>query len=1367
MPLLARLERALERHAARPAVEGAQWLLSYRDLDFESARVAAALRAAGVRPGQIVPMLMGRSAAFVVAVLALLRCGAVYAPIDGASPPARRSAMLAALGSSTALVDAGVSGAGLEGLNLLCIDDLLRCPPPGSTPMRWPSPQPDAPLYAMFTSGSTGAPKAVLVPRRAVARLVCDADFAAMRADARWALCSSLAFDASTLELWAPLLNGGCCVVQPLPQPSLDELADFLLRRRISDAWLTSALFNAVVDDRPDALGGLRQLLTGGERVSVAHARACLVAWPRLRLINGYGPTENTTFSLCHTVTLADLADGATQVPIGRPVRGTTARVASAEGAALPAGEAGELWVGGEGLALGYLNDAALTAARFVQRDAQRWYRTGDQVRCRSDGVHEFLGRNDRQVKIAGHRIELDEVERVLGSCPGVGDAVVLVLGEQAHERHLAGCYTGRAGAAPDEAVVAEWLAQQLPPAALPQRLQRLQQLPLNLNGKADRAALAARLVDTGAGCAAPADTPDAPHSDAERQVAAAWMRCLGSVAPGRQSHFMRCGGGSLLALRVAADLSRCTGRRVEPLDLLRNPVLADQALLLQRAALVAADDGAHESGAERMPLSRSAQSLVRAGALDASASACLVHVAWHVPARLRAATLRRAFDRLVRRHPMLRTAAALHGDRVDAQVLPALPAHWWTWREGQSLPPRDGWPERFTPIVNRPLDLVRDGPMRVDCWSLPDGSHLCVWTVHHFAIDEAAIDHALDELDRLCRGDSLPPPYGSPAAFARLEQAACDETGVLEQATLAARVLAGQTLPLPLPPGPGTEFDMPLPEAVGARLMHVCQDRGCTPFAALLVACALAQQQVFGAAWRFVLTPFSRRAEPELVEPVGYLLDLRLIEAGARSGETVVQTLARVQAQVQQAQQLRFRPLERLAAAVDAIAPGSAVALTQFALTWRQHPQRGRGLGGASVSMLRVPRQGARFGIALHLEDTPHGLCLRVEAVQAAVEDGRAAALARAFVQQLECVCGAQASLIDGAALPPALPADEPLADHTRALAQAAWRRWLGHAPDGDDAHFLRAGGSSLLAMRLAATLRREGGFSLDVGAFLAQPTFAALCGLLGRRAAADPDTVTLIGPRNFDSVTLVLPGMQVGALGMFTLAQELHARLDAGSAVAIVDTDAILRLAPATQRAQFMARQLQQVVRDLGETRVASVVGYSVGGALGIDLFSRMGPAWAARVPLWLLDTYAPRHTSMALSTKARRALVSLLRHPTDASQRLVQQLRARRTALTDSARGAGQVLRTQWNALLAELAGAAPEAAGIHARLIHSRGAARSAGVWRHACSNGFDPGSFASLRVHDMDGGHHDLRSTAAAQVAALIAGTADAPEAGRA
>lgn len=1311
-----RLARHFRERAEHTAIECGDLRMSYAQLEALAYGVVELLRDSGVRAGDVVPLCLPRSPRLVAAELAVLALGATYAPIDQASPPARRRAMLDVLPARHVALVEGPAGDELLGWTAV---DVTRAQPLTRGALRWSSPAP-APAYVMFTSGSTGVPKAVQAPRAGIERLVVDPDYVALSPDARWAFLSSPAFDASTLEVWAPLASGATCVISEAATPSLETLASWLRDARITEAWLTSALFNALVEDRPDALAGLRQLLIGGERLSPRHVAAAQAAHPALRLINGYGPTENTTFSTCHPIGAEDLraASAGHGIPIGRPIRGSTARVGPDDG------ERGELWVGGLGVAHGYLGDPALTAQRFVEHAGQRWYRTGDLVQRRADGVLEYLGRADRQVKLSGHRVELDEVEHTLRACPGVSEVVVEVVGEEAHARSLTAYYTALDGA-PTAAELGAFAARHLPAAAIPRRLVQLEQLPRSASGKIDRAELRAQA----------AALPPVPAwtSTLERGLADLWSRCLGVPVNSPAESFVELGGTSLAALRVAGLVQRRLGRRISPIDVLRVPVLADQARLVERAPLASLLPEPTEG---RPLLSERQQATLRISAVDPTG--CAMHV--HVPLVLEpdappAAALRQAFAALWSRHPILHVAAELRGDELTTSPLFEPAADWWTEHPALDAAPADlAWPEPLRAVIDRPLD-TRRGPLRVDYWPLPAGHALLVWTAHHFALDEASIVVALDELSRTLRGE----PLGSPTTPCALATTPIDEVTVKALAAAAHAALAGHTAPLPHPPAPGDERPVPLAPDLDGLLQAACARWHVTPFAPLLTALGLALQDELGEAHRFVLTPFQRRTRAEQHQALGYALDVRLVEAGARPGESAAEALARVQAAVLAAQQPTLVPIEHVAAVVAERDARAAAALTQFMLTWRVEPTRTVPLGHGTARLIRAPQRGARAALCVHAARVDGQLALSVEAPDAVHAAGVAERVVARLQHHLRALC----------ALPrwsspttPPPPDDDSSRAHQRTLAEA-WARWLGAPPRGPDDVFLLAGGTSLIAMRLAAELARRHQLTLDVGRFLGEPTFAALCALTTAGAPVDDDDLVVVGPRDAREVYLVLPGKVGTALGLVRLAEHLREASPPSTAVAIVELDRIVRRAPEQDVTAYVQDRLEALVSAIGPERVVGLVGFSLGGLLVPRLLHRLHEL---RAPLWLLDVYAPGVAQRGLLGRAERRLAWGLwgrrpRAPLPPPPDVTAEAWARWQALE------GQLTAQPWGWVDTDVV------------LVQASETTREVGlVWRRE-SNGLVPGEFRSLRVVRVVGEHLELTRSLAAQTAQLIASTA--------
>ncbi|HET8682732.1 MAG TPA: amino acid adenylation domain-containing protein [Micromonosporaceae bacterium] len=579
------------------AVVSAGTRLSYAELDARANQLAHLLREHGVGADDRVAVALPRDAGLVVALLAVVKAGGAYVPLDPANPPAR-SALLLADSAARVVLTSGELAVALpaaDGVRVLALDalDAGLARQPTSAP---PCPAgPTSLAYLSYTSGSTGVPKGVAVPHRAVLRLVHDPSFVSLGPHETLLQLAPVAFDASTLELWGSLLTGARLVVAPPGPLALPQLAEVLRDSGVTTLWLTSGLFHQVVELDVTALSGVRQLLAGGDVLAPAAVRAALRARGGQPVVNGYGPTENTTFTACHRMTDPD--EVTDRVPIGRPIQQTTAYVLDGRMRPVPVGVPGELYAGGDGLARGYVGRPALTAGRFVPdpfgaRPGGRLYRTGDLARWRADGVLEFLGRADAQVKIRGFRVEPGEAEAVLRGRPEVRDVVVVPRGDAEH-RHLVAYLTAAEGT--DRATVVpalrEYAGRELPAYLVPAAFVVLDALPLNANGKVDRAALpdpepAAAAADGPTGHARPAE----PRSPVEVRLARIWGEILGAERVGRDDDFFARGGSSLAATRLVFRVRDAFGVDLPVLRLYQAPTLAGCAEAIDE--LVAAQAG-------------------------------------------------------------------------------------------------------------------------------------------------------------------------------------------------------------------------------------------------------------------------------------------------------------------------------------------------------------------------------------------------------------------------------------------------------------------------------------------------------------------------------------------------------------------------------------------------------------------------------------------------------------------------------------------------------------------------------------------------------------------------------------------------------
>lgn len=486
---------AVRRAPEAVAVRDGTTELTYRQLAGAAAEQARRLRRSGVRPGDAVLVGLPRSAAEVVAVLGTAWAGAVYVGIDPSAPPGHLAAIVEKCAPAAQLMGHQEWGLGVPGVPVVDVWE-PAWPTSAHPPLPAGPTDPERPAYIAFTSGSTGAPKGVCVPHRAVVRLALGAQYVRLGPGERMLRLSPLAFDASTFEIWAALLTGTALEVYPEQLPSPTELGGFLIERKVTIAWLTAGLFRLMADFSPAALGGLRNLLTGGDVVPHDHVRRILQEHPGLTITNGYGPTENTTFTTTHSVASPESARQ--PLPIGVPVPGTHVHVLDASGRRVPPGAVGELHAAGAGLALGYLGDAAETArcfGRFSPEVPERLYRTGDLVRMDARGRLHFVGRTDDQVKIRGYRVEPGAISEALSSCPGVQEAVVFAAGADNAIKRLVAAVVPAANAEVDVSRLRGALTERLPLYMVPALWTVVHRLPVTRNGKVDRKALAAAAV--------------------------------------------------------------------------------------------------------------------------------------------------------------------------------------------------------------------------------------------------------------------------------------------------------------------------------------------------------------------------------------------------------------------------------------------------------------------------------------------------------------------------------------------------------------------------------------------------------------------------------------------------------------------------------------------------------------------------------------------------------------------------------------------------------------------------------------------------------------------------------------------------------
>ncbi len=555
--------------------------LTYQELNDRANQLAHSLRALGVDAEALVGICLDRSIDMIVGLLAILKAGGAYVPLDPAYPPERLAYMMADAQLAFLLTEQAF----LEKLpnppaKTLCMDASWTTIRQESRENLTHAVKADHLAYVMYTSGSTGNPKGVKVIHQGVVRLVQDTNYVNLSAAEVFLQLAPIAFDASTLEIWGCLLNGARLVLSPAHTCSLAEIGQVIQHNQITILWLTAGLFHLMVDEQLERLKSVRQLLAGGDVLSVSHVQKFLQQSENSTLINGYGPTENTTFTCCYPI--VDGTQIETSVPIGRPISNTQVFVLDGSFNPVPIGVPGELYVGGDGLAQGYLNRPELTEQKFIanpfsDRPHDRLYKTGDLVRYRADGTLEFLGRLDNQVKIRGFRIELGEIETVLSRCPKVREAAIVVQTQDSDKRLVAYVVPNSEQLLTSQELRA-FLKETLPDYMVPSIFMLLDALPLTPNGKIDR-----RALPSASPSPAVEDTFVAPQDELELQLTQIWQDVLSVESIGIHDNFFELGGHSLLGVRLVAQIEKALHQSLSVASLFQAPTIEQLATVLRK----------------------------------------------------------------------------------------------------------------------------------------------------------------------------------------------------------------------------------------------------------------------------------------------------------------------------------------------------------------------------------------------------------------------------------------------------------------------------------------------------------------------------------------------------------------------------------------------------------------------------------------------------------------------------------------------------------------------------------------------------------------------------------------------------------------
>jgi len=970
--------------------------LTYHELNIRANQLAHQLRSLGVGSDSLVGICVERSLEMVGGLLAILKAGGAYVPLDPAYPSERLAFMLEDTQVEVLLTQQSLVGKlPSSQARVVCLDTDWETVAQQSEENPLSEMRSDHKAYVMYTSGSTGMPKGVSVIHRGVVRLVKQTNYASFSAEEVFLQLAPISFDASTFEIWGSLLNGARLVVMPPHTPSLQELGQVLEQYQVTTLWLTAGLFHLMVDEQIEGLKGLRQLLAGGDVLSVSHVKKVLQEIKGLTLINGYGPTENTTFTCCYPITEPSLVGNS--VPIGRPIANTQVYLLDDHLQPVPVGVPGELYIGGDGLARGYLNRPDLNSERFIpnpfsDKKGDRLYKTGDLARYLNNGNIEFLGRLDDQIKIRGFRIEPGEIEAVLGQHPAVDETVVVVREDVPGNKRLVAYVVVNQATAPTIPQLQQFLKQKLPEYMVPSAFVQLEALPLTPNGKIDRRALPA--PDTSRPFREGAYV--APQTPLEDLLAGIWADVLAVKEVSIHDNFFDLGGHSLLATQLISRLRDTFGVEFPLRGLFESPTVASlnerlEALLQTEQGLVAPP---------LLPVSRFGEMLLSFAQarlwfleqLEPGSSAYNIPAAVRLTGSLDVVALEQSLQEIVQRHEALRTTFAMvSGEPIQvispvlALTLPLVDLH--------SLPEaqQEAEVERLaTESAQQPFDLAMGPLLRATLLNLGEAEHVLLLTMHHIVSDGWSMGVLIRELAALYEAFSTGKPSPLPELPIQYADFAHWQRQWLQGEVLAAQLsywqqqLAGAPAVLELPtdrPRPAvqtfrgaTQF-LALPEPLSQKLKTLSQRSGVTLFMTLLAAFQTLLYRYTGQEDICIGSPIANRNRSETEDLIGFFVNTLVLRTDMSENPSFKELLLRVREVTLGAYAHQDLPFEQLVEALQPERNLSHQPLFQVMFVLQNAPMSALELPDLTLSSLNIDSSTAKFDLTMSMEDTEQGL--------------------------------------------------------------------------------------------------------------------------------------------------------------------------------------------------------------------------------------------------------------------------------------------------------------------------------------------------------------------------------------------------------
>ena len=962
----------------RVAIRDGETSFTYKELDVLSNQLAHYLLSNHqIGLDDLVGVKLERGSWLLVSLLGILKSGGAYVPIDSGYP-ADRIAHIESDSGCKITIDPSFIASFRD-----AVSDL---------PTDLPSVviNPDTLSYVMYTSGSTGMPKGVMITHDNVVSLSKSCDYIPLDTDTVWLSTGSVSFDATTIEFWGTLLNGGCLILSDmdslLDSSSLGNLID---THKVTTLWMTASWFHQVVEEDLSIFSGLSYLLVGGDKVLYKYTNRIKEAYPDLKLLNGYGPTENTTFSTTHTI----LGDQDQDLPIGKPIKNSTAYILGDSLEVLPVGVVGELCLGGSGLARGYLNREELTSEKFIAhpfKEGERIYKTGDLARWLPDGSIAFVGRKDDQVKIRGYRIELGEIESVLHDVSGVVQGVVQVTTDAQGVKRLVGYVVVEADL--DREGIISGLSERLPDYMIPQLWVLLDSLPLNRNGKVDKKSLPNVDVSELQGV-----EYVAPQTVTEVKLSQYWSELLGVERVGIEDDFFVLGGHSLLATRVATYIRGEFEVDIRIRDLFSYTRLVDLCSYIDSLEKSSVVSIGNVERPERIPLSFAQERLWFIDQLEQGSSSYHMPGVFEISGVLDKDVLVGSINKVINRHEVLRTVYKQEDGVAYQEVLPED-----QWRLEQTIKIDGLSKEAIDTLIDkeiaRPFDLSSDHMLRVTLLEEEGKAKLLIFNMHHIASDGWSHPILLEELLGYYRSELK----GEALALADLPIQYADYS-IWQREYLSGDRLATQlgywrdTLsgvsPLELPldyvrpkeqsmAGDSLSFD--LSSDILAGLKAISKAKGSTLFMTLLSAFKVLMYRYSGQDDICIGTPIANREQEEVSGLIGFFVNTLALRSDLSGNPSFEALLAQVKDTTLSAYEHQQVPFEKIVSEVvrDRDMSRSPLFQVMFALQNNEvlDSDTSQSNDGFELEEYDFGTYNTKFDLNFNAVETEEGITLRVE---------------------------------------------------------------------------------------------------------------------------------------------------------------------------------------------------------------------------------------------------------------------------------------------------------------------------------------------------------------------------------------------------